>query len=119
MVIRQGDIFWIELPTPVGSEPGYRRPAVVVQNDVFNSSDLATVVLCVLTSNLKWARMPGNVMLAEGEANLPKRSVVNVTQLFTADRRQLVEYIGSVSPGRLREILNRIYFVLEPREARV
>jgi mRNA interferase MazF len=119
MVMRQGDVFWIELPAPVGSEPGYRRPGVVVQNDVFNSSELGTVVVCLLTSNLKWARMPGNILLAEGEANLPKPSVVNVTQLFTADRRQLVEYIGTVSPGRLRQILNRIYFVLEPREARV
>jgi mRNA interferase MazF len=117
-VIRQGDVFWIDLPTPGGSEPGYRRPGVVVQNDVFNSSDLATVVVCLLTTNLKWARMPGNLLLAEGEAGLPKQSVVNVTQLFTADRRQLVEYIGSVSSGRLRQILNRIYFVLEPRDVR-
>ena len=118
MVIRQGDVFWIDLPTPVGSEPGYRRPVVVVQNDLFNGSELATVVVCLLTSNLKWAHLPGNILLDTGEANLPKQSVVNVTQLFTADRRQLTEYIGSVSAGRLRQILSRIYFVLEPREAR-
>jgi mRNA interferase MazF len=119
MVIRQGDVFWVDLATPAGSEPGYRRPGVVVQNDAFNQSELATVVVCLLTSNLKWARMPGNVLLAEGEANLAKPSVVNVTQLLTVDRSQLVEYIGALSGGRLRQILNRIYFVLEPREARM
>lgn len=119
MVIRQGDVFWVDLPTPTGSEPGYRRPGIVVQNDAFNQSDLETVVVCLLTSNLKWARMPGNVLLAEGEANLPKPSVVNVTQLLTIDRSQLVEYVGALSAGRLRQVINRIYFVLEPREARL
>ena len=119
MVIHQGDVFWVDLPTPIGSEPGCRRPVVVVQNDVFNNSEISAVIVCLLTSNLKWARMPGNILLAEGEANLPKPSVVNVTQVFTADRRQLTELIGAVSAGRLRQILNRIYFVLEPREARL
>jgi mRNA interferase MazF len=118
MVIRQGDVFWIDLPTPAGSEPGYRRPGIVVQNDLFNSSELNTVVVCLLTTNLKWSRMPGNILLAEGEANLSKQSVVNVTQIYTADRNQLDEYIGSVSAGRLRQVLDRIYFVLEPRDPR-
>ena len=116
MVIRQGDVFWTDLPTPVGSEPGYLRPCVVVQNNLFNESELRTVVVCLLTSNLKWGNMPGNVLLDEGEAHLPKRSVVNVTQLFTADRSQLREYIGAFSVSRMLQILKGIHSVLDRRE---
>lgn len=106
----------MDLDEPSGSEPGYRHPHVVVQNNVFNQSRIRTVVVCPLTSNLKRADAPGNVLLNEGEGNLPKRSVVNVSQVFTVDKAQLSEYIGSLSPGRVREILDGILLVLEPRE---
>ncbi len=115
MVISQGDVFWIELDEPSGSEPGYRHPHVVVQNDVFNRSRINTVIVCALTSNVRGADMPGNVLLDPGEANLPKRSVVNVTQVFTVDRAQLGEKIGVLSAKRVREILDGIRLVLEPR----
>ena len=94
MVIRQGDVYWVDLGDPSGSGPGYVHPHVVVQNDVFNKSRLNTVVVCALTSNLHRAEIPGNVLLAEGEANLPKPSVVNVTQLFTVDKRDLWNISG-------------------------
>ena len=115
MVIQQGDIYWVGLSEPIGSEPGFRHPHVVVQNDVFNCSRIHTVVVCALTSNLQRAEAPGNVLLKPGEANLPKQSVVNVSQIFTVDKRQLEEKIGSLSTLRVREILDGIRLVLEPR----
>ncbi len=116
MVIRQGDVYWVDLGEPSGSEPGYRHPCVVVQNDVFNQSRIRTVVVCALTSNLKRAEAPGNVLLGKGEANLPKQSVVNVSQIFTVDKTQLGDYIGTLSPRRVRQILAGVLLVLTPRE---
>jgi mRNA interferase MazF len=116
MVIRQGDIYWVELAPPMGSEPGYRHPHVVVQNNLFNQSRIRTVVVCALTSSTLRAGAPGNVLLSAHEANLPRQSVVNVSQLFTVDKTQLDEYIGSLGSERVREILAGIRLVLEPRD---
>lgn len=115
-MIRQGDVYWIDLGDPTGSSPGYRHPHVVVQNNVFNRSRINTVVVCVITSNLKRATAPGNVLLDEGEGNLPQRSVVNVTQIFTVDKNDLQEKIGALSSPRVREILAGVQLVLEPRD---
>jgi mRNA interferase MazF len=116
MVIHQGDIFWIDLKTPSGSGPGYRHPFVIVQNNLFNQSRIQTVVVCSLTSNLKRAESPGNIVLGAGEANLPKRSVVNITQIFTVDKSELNERIGTVAKKRVQEILAGIRLLLEPRD---
>jgi len=116
-VIRQGDIYWIDLGSPGGSGPGYRHPHLVVQNNLFNQSRINAVVVCALTSNLKRARAPGNVLLRAGEANLPKASVVNISQLFTVDKARLRQRIGSLSPERLRAALDGIVLLLEPRDA--
>jgi len=116
MVINQGDIYWIDFEEPSGSEPGYRHPHVVMQNNLFNRSEIKTVVVCALTSNLKRASAPGNVMLDKKETNLPKDSVVNVSQIFSVDKLQLDEYVGTLSAKRVREILNGITLVLDPRE---
>jgi mRNA interferase MazF len=116
MVIHQGDIFWIDLDDPSGSEPAYRHPHVVIQNNLFNRSRINTVVVCALTSNLKGASVPGNVLLKPKEANLPKQSVVNVSQIFTVDKTQLAEKIGTLSAWRVREILSGIRLLTEPRE---
>lgn len=105
--VRQGDVFWIDLDEPVGSGPGYRRPHVVIQGNYFNSR-LDTVVVCALTSNLKYARDTWNVLLKRGEANLPKQSVVNVTHIFTIDKSELEEKIGSLTRDRVRQILKGI-----------
>jgi len=115
-VIRQGDVYWVDLGSPRGSGPGFRHPHVVVQSDLFNRSRLNTTVVCVITSNLTRAEAPGNLLLSKGEANLPKRSVVNVTQLFTVDKSQLVEKIGTLPARRVGEILDGIALVLEPRD---
>jgi len=116
MVINQGDIFWIDLGEPSGSEPGYRHPHVIVQNDVFNRSRINTVVVCALTSNLRRAAAPGNVLLEPGEANLPKQSVVNASQIFTVDKSRLGEKMGRLSSRRVRQILDGIRLLLEPRD---
>ena len=116
MVINQGDIFWIDLDEPTGSGPGYRHPHVVIQNNVFNRSRINTVVVCALTSNLHRANAPGNVLLEPGEAGLPKQSVVVVSQIFTADKSQLGEHIGTLSKKRVRQILEGVKLLTEPRE---
>ncbi len=116
MVINQGDIYWVELEEPSGSEPGYKHPHVVVQNNLFNRSHIRTVVVLALTSNLKRAEAPGNILLQKGEANLPKPSVVNVSRVFTVDKSQLDEYVGTLSTRRVREVLNGVKLVIEPRE---
>jgi len=115
-VIRQGDVYWIEFEEPEGSEPGYKHPHVVVQNNLFNHSRINTVLVCPLTSNLKRALSPGNVLLNKREANLPKSSVGNVSQIFTVDKSQLGDYIGTLSSEHLRQVLNGIKLLLEPRE---
>ncbi|MEG5062686.1 type II toxin-antitoxin system PemK/MazF family toxin [Microcoleus sp. B3-A4] len=117
MVINQGDIFWIELDEPSGSEPGYLHPHVIIQNNLFNRSRINTVVVCVLTSNLRRANSPGNVLLEAGEADLPEQSVVNVSQILTIDKSQLGEKIGTLSAERVGQILDGIRLVVEPREA--
>ena len=116
MVINQGDIYWIELDEPEGSEPGYKHPHVIVQNNLFNCSKIKTVLVCPLTTNLKRASAPGNVRLDKKESNLSKESVVNVSQIFTVDKTQLDEYVGTLSSQRMTEILNGINLVLDPRE---
>ena len=115
MVINQGDIYWIELDEPTGSEPGYSHPHVVVQNNVFNASRINTVIVCALTSNIKRAETPGNVLLEKGEANLSKQSVVLVSQIFTVDKNQLGEFIGTLSERRVKQIIEGIYLMTEIR----
>jgi mRNA interferase MazF len=116
MVIDQGDVYWINFDEPSGSEPGYRHPHIVIQNNVFNRSRINTVVVCSVTSNLKRSKSPGNVTLNKGEANLPKKSVVNITQIFTVNKSDLSEKIGTLSKQRINEVLEGIRLLTEPKE---
>jgi len=116
VVISQGDLYWVDLGDPAGSEPGYRHPHIVIQNNVFNRSRINTVAVCALTSNLRRAKSPGNVLLEKGEVSLPKQSVVNVSQIFTVDKRDLGEKIGALSRRRVRQILDGVRLVIEPRD---
>ena len=116
MVARQGDVFWVDLGRTSGSGPGYRHPHVVIQNNVFNKSDILTIVVCAITSNMRLAGSPGNVALKKGTANLPKRCVVNVSQIFTVDKDDLAQKVGALSPRLMREVLDGIRLVTEPRE---
>lgn len=99
MVIRRGEIWWAELPEPSASEPGYRRPVVVVQSDDFNRSRIRTVVAVVLTTDLRLAAAPGNVLIMAGDTRLPRDSVVNVSQIVTLDKAFLTERIGRLPGG--------------------
>lgn len=114
--IRQGDVYWVEDDEPFGSEPGFRRPWLVVQNNLINASPINTVIACPLTSNLRHARAPGNVLLARGEAGLPSTSVVQVLGLTALDRMRFEKFQGVIRAGRLAEVLTGISTVLEPRE---
>ena len=115
MVVRQGDLFWVDVGAPAGSQPGFRRPFVVVQNDLFNRSRLATVIVCALTTNLRRADAPGNVLLPKGAGNLTRDSVANVTQLFTIDKDDLTDPIGRLDGDRIADILRGIHLVLDHR----
>jgi mRNA interferase MazF len=112
MVISQGEIWWAELAPPTGSEPGYRRPVVVVQGDALNRSKIATAVCVPLTSNLRWADAPGNVLLSARSTNLPKDSVANVSQLVTLDRTVLTERVAKLSRAKVELLLSGIDVVL-------
>ncbi len=117
-MIDQGDIFWVDLGQASGSGPAYRHPHVVIQNNVFNKSRISTVVVCSLTSNLQRAESPGNVLLKKGEGNLAKASVVNITQVFTVDKRDLTEKIGSLSAARLAQVLEGIGLLITPMDVK-
>lgn len=104
-IIHQGDIYW------VGPHEEIRHPYVVIQEDVLNHSRLATIVGCALTSNLHRASLPGNVLLDVGEANLPKPSVVEVSKVSAVEKSHLIEYIGSLSEQRIRQIMAGLRFL--------
>lgn len=111
MEINQGDVYWVTPELPGGAEPGIAHPHVVVQADVLNHSRINTVVVCALTTNSKRAKAPGNVLLEAGEANLPRQSIVVVSQVSTVEKARLGEYIGSLSPERVRQILAGMRFL--------
>ena len=112
MVVAQGDVVWADLPPPVGSGPGYRRPVVVVQGDALNRSRIATVVCVPLTTNMRWADAPGNVLLSSGATGLPQDSVANVSAIVALDRECLTERVGRLSRARLEALLSGIDVVL-------
>ena len=102
----QGDIYWVRFGHSGDSGPSGMRPAVIIQNDLLNKSKIQTTVVALLTSNLKLARIPGNVRLKKGEANLPKPSVVVVSQIATVDKSRLMEKIGTLSKERLAQVID-------------
>jgi mRNA interferase MazF len=108
--INRGDVFWIEPADGREPIPAYSHPYVVVQDDVFNHSRITTVIVCALTSNLHRANEPGNVLLDVGEGNLPRQSVVVVSQICSVDKARLGERIGSLSDARIEQILAGLRF---------
>lgn len=111
-MISQGDVWWADLAVPGGSEPGFRRPVVVVQSDEFNRSTLRTVVAVPLTSNVTWADAPGNVRLTARATGLSRESVANVSQIVTVDKAILTERVGKLSSAKLELVLSGIDVVL-------
>ena len=108
----RGDIWWADLSEPTGSEPGFRRPVIVVQGDSLNRSRIATVICVPLTSNLHWEDAPGNVFLSSNLTSLSKDSVANVSQIITIDRQALTEPIGKLPSKKTELILSGIDVVL-------
>jgi mRNA interferase MazF len=113
VVIRRGDIYWVDFSPGKGSEPLGRRPGLVVQCDALNGSKLSTVVMLAITSNLKFSELPGNVSLRKGEANMPKRCVLNVTQLKSVDKSSLAEKIGSLPGKKMEEVVAGLKLVMD------
>ena len=111
--IRQGEVYWIDFGPSAGSAPAERHPCVVVQSDLFNQSGISTTVVCLITSSLIRAKAPGNVALQKGEANLPKASVVNVSQLLTVDKSELVERIGKLPAGTVDSIRSGLHLLFD------
>ena len=112
MVISQGEVWWADLGEPIGSEPGFRRPVLVVQGDAFNRSNIATAVCVPLTSNLKWADAPGNSLLEARATGLPRDSVANASQILTVDRTTLTERAGKIPKQKLNAVLSGLDTVL-------
>lgn len=111
--IRQGEVYWIDFGPVQGSVPADRHPCVVIQSDVFNRSLIATTVVCLITSNLKHAAAPGNVALRKGDGNLPKASVVNVSQIATIDKLELMERIGKLPPSTVDAIRSGVQLLTD------
>ena len=111
MTVNQGEIYWVTLEGPARSGSGYPHPHVVIQENVINHSRVQTVVVCALTSNLKRAKAPGNVLLEAGEGNLARQSVAVVSQVSTIKKTQLGEYIGTLTPQRIHQILAGMQFL--------
>jgi mRNA interferase MazF len=112
MVIRKGSVYWIEFSPGKGSEPMGIRPGLVIQNNILNDSKLNTVIVLAITSTMKYGELPGNVVLRKGEANLPKRCVVNVTQIKSVDKKSLKEKIGTLSDKRMAEVYEGMKLVM-------
>ena len=110
--MRRGEVWWADLPEPMGSEPGFRRPVLVIQEDSFNRSKISTVICVAITSNVFLANAPGNVRFAKNSIGLKKESVVNVSQLATLDKSFLMEKVGRVPAVKLRTIEEGIRLVI-------
>lgn len=113
MVVYRGEIWWADLPTPVGSGPGYRRPVLVVQSDRFNASAIGTVVIAAITGNTAIGAAKGNVSLTPRQSGLPKDSVINVSQILTIDRSLLIERINTIPQKKMNQVDEGLKLVLD------
>ena len=112
VTVSQGEVWWADLGEPRGSKPGFRRPVLVIQGDALNRSRIATAVCVALTSNVKWASAPGNVLLSEITTGLPKESVANVSQIVTLDKSELTVRVGKLPKAKLELVLSGVDVVL-------
>ena len=111
-MVRRGQLWWAELPSPTGSEPGFNRPVLVIQTDPFNESRINTVIVMAITSNMRLAKAPGNVQLSKAKSGLTKESVANVSQISTIDQEFLTEEIAKLDKLTMQQIDNGIKLVL-------
>lgn len=102
--MQRGEIWWADLPEPLGSSPGFRRPVLVIQDDEFNQSLINTVIVATITGNLRIAKARGNVLITSKQSGLPKESVINVSQLLTVDKSILIEYVNTLSESKMEQV---------------
>jgi mRNA interferase MazF len=112
MVVERGEIWWADLPEPKGSSPGFRRPILIIQADIFNQTNIKTVIAATITTNADLAKMLGNVSISSRSSGLPQNSVINVTQLFTVDKSLLLEYVGTLSARKMQQVDKGLRLVL-------
>jgi len=110
--MERGTVWWAQLPEPIASEPGFRRPVIIIQSNAFNRSRIRTIVAVVLTSNLRLAEAPGNVLIPATDSGLPKDSVANVSQIITLDRTFLTEKGGRMPSRIMKAVDDGIRLVL-------
>ena len=113
MVIRKGSIYWVDFSPGKGSEPMGRRPGLVIQNNAINDSKINTVVMLAITSTLKYGDLPGNVILRKGEANMPKRCVINVSQVKSVDKKSIEEKIGTLTKEKMEKVEDGLRVLLD------
>jgi mRNA interferase MazF len=111
-VVNRGDIWWAELPEPTASEPGFKRPVIILQSNEFNRSRIDTIIVVVVTSNLRLATAPGNIKLPKTKTGLNKESVANVSQIITLDKRFLSEKIGQLDHLMMHQLDEGIGLIL-------
>ncbi len=104
MVIRKGSIYWVDFSPGKSSEPIGRRPGLVIQNDILNDSNINTVIMLAITSTMKFGELPGNIVLKKGEANVPKKCVINASQIKSVDKKSIKEKIGTLPKKRMDEV---------------
>ncbi len=108
----RGEIWWVDLGLPFGSEPAFKRPVVIIQDDAFNNSKISTTIVLSITTNIDLAEAPGNVFLSKKETKLPKDSIANVSQITTIDRNRLLEKVSKLSIEKISDIDSGICLVL-------
>ncbi len=110
--MRRGEIWWADLPEPLGSSPGFRRPVLIVQDNEFNQSLINTVIVAAITGNTRIAKAKGNVLITSNQSGLPKDSVINVSQLLTVDKSVLIEYVSTLSESKIEPVDEGLRVVL-------
>ena len=111
-MVNRGEIWWVDLPEPLKSQPGFRRPVLIIQSDTFNQSKINTVICAVITSNLRLAEAPGNILLPARASGLSKDSVINVSQIITVDKSFLTEKIGELNQKLINKVEDGLKLVL-------
>lgn len=112
MVVERGEIWWANLGKPRGSSPGYKHPVIIIQSDYFNQTKINTLIAALITSNLSRAEMPGNIYLSERASGLGKESVINISQLITVDKADLLEFVGILSNKKMSQVDDGLRLVL-------
>jgi len=113
MVIKRGEIWWAKLPEPLESEPGYPRPLLIVQANEFNKSRISTIIAVAITTNIRLAGAPGNILLSSKQSKLPRKSVVNISQIITIDKSFLTEKVHTLSSAIMENVEDGMRLVLK------